>query len=167
MPNAGGKYYCSQKLPKQTYLSELALKHECKCETKQTLLVGSTCIFKQNVDTNVQIWRMKLRWEHCVGFQFHPDIQWIHLQYVCCIALLSPPQTCPSPGYSFQPIHLEPDSWSGCKLIPLTYIQRLVCSCWVIFFTQSKSPCHQTLISLILSVLPRSNDGAPHLLIWQ
>lgn len=81
LPNAGGKYYCSQKLQKKPYLSELALKHEHKSKTKQTLLVGSTCVFMCDLNTNVQIWRMKLRQEHCVRFQLHPDMQWIQLQY--------------------------------------------------------------------------------------
>lgn len=61
---------------------DLALKHEYKNETKQTLLVGRTCIFKQNVDANIEIWRMKSRWKHCVGFQSHPGMQGIQLQYV-------------------------------------------------------------------------------------
>jgi len=78
--NCWGKYYCSQKCQKETYLSELALKHECKSETKQTLLVGSTRILEQKVDPSFHIWRFKSRCEYYAGSQFYHDMQGMQLQ---------------------------------------------------------------------------------------
>lgn len=51
--NTEENIFFSQKHQKQCYLSKLALRLECKSETKQTVVVGSTCILKLKVDSNV------------------------------------------------------------------------------------------------------------------
>lgn len=118
-----GKYYCSQKCQKQIYLSELALKHKCKSETKQTSLVGSTCILEQKVDPSVHIWRMKLRWEHHVGLQFHRST--VMCNESSCRLLYCPsfPLWALFKFWLCIPAYLpwgREDSWSAWKLFPHT-----------------------------------------------